>query len=175
MAQQIADNGGNQSVSTSLWFPTILGGGAAFEFGRTTLLADFVWFSWSQFDTVELEFENPDLNTTLEEDYQDGQQYRVGLDYDFPHEFRGTLGFAYDNTPQPVGSVSPVLPDAYRLDYSAGLTWEQGGWAVTVSYMFVNFQERSTVEDGVGQNYDGFDGTYDSVAHIPALGVTYRF
>ena len=42
--------------------------------------------------------------------------------------------------------------------------------------MLVDFEERNTVENGVGGNFDGFDGNYyDSIAHIPTIGITYNF
>ena len=84
-------------------------------------------------------------------------------------------GFVYDNTPQPKSSISPLLPDADRLDYSVGATWSRDALELSAAYMLVDFQERSTVEDGVGQNPEGFDGSYRSIAHIFSLGVSYDF
>jgi long-subunit fatty acid transport protein len=71
--------------------------------------------------------------------------------------------------------MSPLLPDADRNDYSLGITYRRSGYEFTVGYMLVDFNERSTVENGQGTNLDGFDGTYDSIAHIPTFGVSKSF
>jgi hypothetical protein len=41
--------------------------------------------------------------------------------------------------------------------------------------MLVDFGERSTVENGVGKNYDGFNGSYTSVANLLFFAVGYHF
>lgn len=168
--------GRSQKVSAEVSYPDILAVGFRVRLlRRLHLLADFVWFQWSDFNKVRLEFTNPALNRTIREDYHDGQQWRFGAQYGLSSRFRALAGFAYDKTPQPRGSVGPMLPDADRLDYSLGLTYSQGSWEISAAYMLVNFEERSTVAGGRGFNYEGFDGSYDSVAHIPSLGFSYHF
>jgi long-subunit fatty acid transport protein len=83
----------------------------------------------------------------------------------------------HDKSPQPPGSISPILPDANRNDYSLGLTWTSpdGRYDLTGGYMLVEFENRNTIVDGVGQNYDGLDGAYKSRAHIFTLGYNRRF
>ena len=73
--------------------------------------------------------------------------------------------------------MSPLLPDASRNDFSAGATWTSSSATseVTLGYMLVEFEERDTLEGGVGQNYDGFDAAYKSRAHILSLAYSHRF
>ncbi|RKZ16511.1 hypothetical protein DRQ53_06185 [bacterium] len=163
-------------VSADLKFPTIVTGAVRYEFTEQFGLEfDLVWFEWSVFDEVELDFEFDPFDTILEENYEDVFQYRVGAEYKLNEKWRLMGGFVYDNSPQPVESVSPLLPDADRRDYSLGATWSSGLWEVSAGYMLVDFLERSTVEDGVGQNLDEFNGTYDTLAHILSLGVSRDF
>lgn len=167
---------GEQKVSGDLDFPAILMTGVRYQFTpKFALEGDFIWFHWSTFDEIILEFTNDALTTDLREDYADGQQWRFGGEYVINEKLRGMAGFVFDNSPQPDGSVSPLLPDANRLDYSVGLTYMGNGWEATAAYMFVDFAERSTVEDGVGLNFEGFDGSYDTVVHIPSVGFTKYF
>ena len=74
-------------------------------------------------------------------------------------------------------AMSPLLPDASRNDYSLGATWNtsSGLDEITLGYMLVEFEERDTLDNGVGQNYDGFDAAYKSRAHIFTLAYTRRF
>ena len=41
--------------------------------------------------------------------------------------------------------------------------------------MLVEFDERDTLENGVGVNYDGFDAAYKGRAHILTLAYNRRF
>jgi long-chain fatty acid transport protein len=176
VSQQLDALGRKQKVSGDLNYPGILMVGTRVRpHPKLAVLADFVWFNWSVFDRVDLEFTNPALNSELREDYQDGQQWRLGLEFELRPGLDLLAGFVYDNTPQPVGSVSPLLPDANRFDYSLGVSYRTERWDLTAGYMLVDFEERSTVVDGVGYNYEGFDGTYDSIAHIGTLGFTVYF
>ncbi len=165
-------------VSGKLNFPAIVSTGARIQATENlALMADFVWFDWSSFRNVNLELasDTDTLSEQLREDYTDGQAWRFGGEYQITPSLRGMAGLVIDNSPQPVGSVSPILPDADRIDYSFGFTYTAEHFELTAAYMLVNFDERSTVVDGVGHSYDGFDGSYDSVAHIPSVGATYHF
>ncbi|MBU1699411.1 MAG: outer membrane protein transport protein [Candidatus Eisenbacteria bacterium] len=176
VAAQLNQLGRKQKVGGDLKYPAILSIGMRYmPADRLALMADFVWFGWHTFDKVELEFSNPALNTILREDYQDGQEWRFGAEYIISESFRFMGGLAYDNNPQPIGSVSPLLADANRWDYSLGLTYTMHKMEITAGYMLVTFEERSTVVNGEGFNYDGFDGVYKNIAHIPTLGLTYHF
>ncbi len=170
------DLGRTQDVSADLNYPSIVSVGVRVDaHEKVALMADFVWFHWSVFDRVVLRFTNPALNSVLEEHYQDGQQWRFGAQLALEPNVRLMAGLVRDNNPQPAGSVSPVLPDADRWDYSLGLSYAHKNFEITAAYMLVDFGERSTVENGAGRNFDGFDGAYDSIAQIPSIGVTYYF
>lgn len=164
------------TVSGDLDFPSILMVGGRYQFTPDfAMMADVVWFGWSVFDEVALTFSDDTFDTVLEENYDDAFQFRFGAEYHLNPETDLLAGFVYDNTPQPVESVSPLLPDADRLDYSIGVTHRGFGGEWTLAYMLVDFQERDTFEGGVGQNLDGFDGTYRSIAHIPTIGYSRNF
>jgi long-chain fatty acid transport protein len=168
---------GTQNVSGNLDFPSILMLATRYDFSeRFGLEFDAVWFKWSTFNKVVLEFEEG-FKEVLEQNYEDVWQYRVGGEFAATENLDILAGYVRDNSPQPVGSVSPLLPDADRNDYSIGLNWtgSSGRYDLTVGYMLVDFEQRSTVENGVGQNYEGFDGTYESKAHILTLGYNRRF
>lgn len=164
------------TVSGDLDFPSILMAGVRGQVNdEFALMFDLVWFGWSVFDEVALTFNEPTLNTTLVENYEDVYQFRFGAEYDYDEKWEFLAGFVYDNTPQPIDSISPLLPDADRRDYSLGVTYRasHGDW--TFAYMLVDFLERSTIKNGVGQNPEGFDGAYRSIAHIPTIGFSRNF
>jgi len=169
--------GTDHKASGDLNYPSFVAiGGRAQVNPKLALMLDFVWFNWSVFEEIHLRFSAPELNTNLEEKYQDGQQWRFAGEYQASPDLRLMAGIIRDLNPQPIGSVSPLLPDADRWDYSVGATYSTDKLDFTLGYMLVDFEERNTVENGVGGNFDGFDGNYyDSIAHIPTIGITYNF
>ena len=88
-------------------------------------------------------------------------------------------GYVKDPTPQPTESVSPLLPDNDRNDYSFGLAYAVNErLTITGTYMSVNFDERSTVIDGEHISFDpeiNPPGSYDSFADIFGIGIGYKF
>lgn len=168
---------GTQGASSELDFPDMFVVGGRYDFGRgLSVMADYVWFDWSVFDSIELEFEDAPART-LQEGYEDSWQLRGGVEYGFSEGWSAMLGYVRDKTPQPLSSMGPRLPDASRNDYSGGLSWTTRGGSTQLSlaYMYVRFDDRTTVEGGNPKNRDGFDASYISRAHILSLGLTQRF
>ena len=157
----------NQNVRTAITFPNILSVGAYYRLlERFGIEVDYLWFNWSVFDAIELEFDDARLNQTVPEDYRDSWQLRVGAHYEVNDRLSLRAGYIYDRTPQPVESVSPLLPDATRHDFSFGVGYRFDKYQIDLGYMLVAFDERSTVVDGEGKNHYRFDGTYTSRADL---------
>ncbi len=177
VAATLGDMLGTQNVSGDLDFPDLVVGALRYDFSPAfSLEFDYAWFGWSAFDEVVLSFENGETST-LEENYEDAWQLRFGGEYHYTDQLRFMIGYAHDETPQPKASMSALLPDANRNDYSLGFTWTSGSgrYDLTAGYMYVDFEDRDTLENGVGQNYDGFDGAYSTNTHIITLAYTRRF
>ncbi|MCB9068542.1 MAG: outer membrane protein transport protein [Calditrichae bacterium] len=100
---------------------------------------------------IDLLFDDARLNQTIPEDYENSYQIRLGAHYDLNTIWQLRAGYIYDKTPQPIQSVSPLLPDDTRNDYSVGVGYKAGKFNVDAGYMFVDIGKRSTVEDGVGK------------------------
>ncbi len=178
-AQIAALGGGEQKVSTELRLPGFFSLGVAYQLlERARLEFDAVRFNWSHFDKLVLDFASPTNPTqTIEEQYKDIWQLRFGLDVDLSPGVKAMFGYVHDNTPQPVQSISPLLPDADREDFSIGLQWQRERLRLTACYMAVLFHDRTNVVDGVIERFDATqpDGRYDSFATILGLGVGYDF
>jgi long-chain fatty acid transport protein len=157
----------DQKVNTSIDFPNYIATGVYYKLTeRWGMEADYLWFNWSVFDEINLDFENDDLNQTVPEEYQDSWQIRLGTHYELTEALSLRAGYALDKTPQPIQSVSPLLPDDTRDIFSLGGGYNFGKYQIDAGYMLVYLGERSTVENGDGQNHYGFDGTYKSRADL---------
>jgi long-chain fatty acid transport protein len=168
----------DQKVNSGLTFPNFFSVGIYYKFFETFgAEVDFMWYNWSVFDELLLEFEDQDNIGTvvIPENYENSIQFRLGLHYDFAENWQLRAGYIYDQTPQPIESVSPLLPDNDRNDYSIGLGYTLNTWQFDAGYMLVDFGERSTVEDGVGKNHDGFNGTYATTANLFFISFGYHF
>jgi long-chain fatty acid transport protein len=178
-AQIAASGGTEQKVSTDLRLPGFFSLGVAYQIHEHARLEfDAVRFGWSHFDKLALDFASPtNPDQTIEEQYKDIWQLRFGLDVDVSPQVKAMFGYVHDNTPQPVKSISPLLPDADREDFSLGLQWRKDRMRLTACYMAVLFHDRTNVVDGVIERFDTSqpDGRYDSHADIFGLGVGYDF
>ncbi len=158
----------DQKANATLDFPNYLALGLYYKltekFGAEI---DYVWFGWSKFDKITLDFQGNDaLDQEIPFNYSDSWQLRVGAHYDVNEQLTLRAGYSYDVTPQPIESVGPLLPDNTRNNVSFGFGYKFGNYQIDAGYMLVNIGERSTVEDGVGKNHYGFDGTYTSKADL---------
>jgi long-chain fatty acid transport protein len=157
----------DQKVSTSIDFPGLFTIGGYYKLlDNLGIEVDYMWTNWKVFEKIEFKFDDPLLNATINEDYENSSQIRVGAHYDFNEDLQFRVGYIWDETPQPVHSVSPMLPDNDRNDYSFGVGYSYDNMQFDVGYMLVDFGTRSTVEDGVGQNEYGFDGEYSTMANL---------
>lgn len=163
---------GVQSLQTSIEFPGIATVGAAYEFGDWTAEADLVWYQWSTFGSLSLEFsDRPDLNETIVEAYSNAFQYRFGVERRLSDRWAVRGGYFYDSSPAPTASVSPLLPDADRNGFALGASWHHGNLSLDLASWYVRFKERSTE----GVNRDHYDGTYQSSAITFGASLGYSF
>ena len=165
----------DQTVSSELTFPNLISAGVYYKFLENMgAEVDVMWTGWSVYDKLVLDFsELPTVEAI--NNWEDSWQVRVGVHYDLNDAWQLRAGYIWDQTPQPVESMSPMLPDNDRNDVSLGLGYNSGPWKFDAGYMIVDFGERSTVEDGVGLNHDGFNGTYSGLAHLLFFSFGYSF
>ncbi len=153
-------------VETAVEFPAMASLGVAFGLTEKMLVeVDVNWTGWGTFQELEILFvENPELSSVIVENYEDCFNYRIGLRVDVgANQWR--FGYVFDETPQPDGSVGPLLPDADRNGFTIGFGWRD---RFDVAFMYLLFDERTTTT-----NYDNFFGTYDTTAWL--LGATLKF
>jgi long-chain fatty acid transport protein len=114
--------GGN----TTFKFPHIFGVGASFTPLEKLLLSmDIHYVVWSRFDEYTVTFDDPRLDPLVTpENWSDSWLFRLGGQYTFSPKFCLRAGFIYDQTPQPVESMDPLLPDADRYAVTAGFGWK---------------------------------------------------
>lgn len=137
---------------TAIEFPDIASLGLAFALTPSWLMEiDVNWTGWSTFDRLVVEIDSPTLpdgnpaidDLELVQDWDDVFQYRVGLRWNSSQRSQWRFGYIYDETPQPETTVSPVLPDATRNDFTFGYGRQGGRINWDLAVMYVIFDERT--------------------------------
>ncbi|MCP4572324.1 MAG: hypothetical protein GY838_08210 [bacterium] len=166
------------TIDSELNLPWLLSLGASYRFSpRFRAEVNYVRFGWSEFDALDLNTDVAALNQTLHFGYEDSWQLRAGAEFAATEKLNLMAGYVRDTTPQPLESMSPILPDSDRNDYSLGASYKHGKWDFNLAYMAVIGEERTNIENGasVAGSATYPTGTYAANANIYALGVGYRF
>jgi long-chain fatty acid transport protein len=162
-------------ITTELNFPDYWQVGLAWQNEKFTISGQYGIMGWSVFEELNIQFpEYPALDSTVREDYEDSKQYRFGVEWRASRMLALRAGYGFDETPQPIESMSPLLSDGDRDFYSLGLGFisKKNTWGFDVGYEYLVMQERSTE----GQSYDGFDGLFhDSGAHLFGASFFWKF
>ncbi len=163
----------DQAISTSVSFPAIIQFGVATTMFRTwTIEFDVVGMTWSEFESLEVNFEDPNTpDLAIEENWDDSFSYRLGANKQVNDRWAVQMGVLWDETPQPLEVVSPILPDASRFGFSLGVGFDNGRWMVNVSDVYLPFDDLDT--EGVSQ--DNFNGKYETTVNLLSFNVGYTF
>lgn len=169
--------GGRQLAQTTLILPHTLAAGLAFTPSHIfTLSGDLRVTLWRDLQALTLTLTDPAAppGTTPQ-----SQALPLLLHNSWALRFGGELrlvgghlhvrlGLGYDSTPLPLVALGPLLPDAPRMEVSAGLGWHEHWISLDIGYMAVIlFKETSTSPD--------FRATYDSNGHVLTVSGTVRF
>jgi len=88
-----------------------------------TLNAQAVRFGWSRFDRIAL---GAPLSTAIPQNYKDSWSIAFGVDWAAGKRLTLRTGVQLDATPTRDASRDPRVPDADRVDYNLGLSWQLG-------------------------------------------------
>lgn len=158
--------------NTEINFPDMWAVGLAWRNEKVTLSAQWATMGWSVYERLDLVFPGyPILNESLIENYEDTDNYRAGLEWRATRHWRFQIGYEFDETPQPVESMTPLLGDADRTVYSVGLGWKGKSFWLDLGAQFVDTDERSTE----GTSPIGFDGTYHATSPLFATSLGWKF
>lgn len=162
----------NQDISTTISFPGMISAGVATTVRQWDVEFDVVYATWSEFERLLVEFaETPAVNLNVDQNYENSMSFRLGANRPVTDQWDIRLGALYDQTPQPVETVGPLLPDANRTGITFGFGYHGDHFRVDVSEMVLIFEERDTLD----RSHDNFNGTYETVANLLTVNVGYEF
>jgi len=152
----------------------------------TTLSADAARIGWSKFHDLPVNFKGnaQAASRTLLEDYHDSWSYRFGAEHTVKTGaltgWTGRAGYSYAESPAPAETVTPLLPDMNRRNYSFGLGIPFGtAYGLDASYLHVNTGGRRgriverTSESQTAQQLN--TGVYDLSANVFSVALRVNF
>jgi len=163
----------NPKGETEVNFPAEYRLGLAWKTGNWTTSVDAVYMDWDSFKDLPITIIGyPALSSVRPENYEDAMTYRLGFEWRKSERWSWLFGALYDETPEPVDAVSPLLPDANRWGASAGFSYNMtGNLRLDLGYLFLRFEDRSTL----GRDPDNFNGRYKTTAHLLGVTLLYAF
>src|SRR4029077_18647770 len=120
----------SQPVTTTIKNPSQLALGLAYKLPNGwTLLGDYQLTWWSQFDQLDITFPQDAsglLSRKLFENYHNTSGFRFGAEWakDAKWTFRG--GYLHHEGAAPAETVTPLLPEGQRNEFTAGTTVKLG-------------------------------------------------
>ena len=166
-------------VTAKLTTPMNIVGGIAYQvIPQLRLSADFQWIAWSSYDSLNVDFVNPEYeDSKSNRSYKDTYIIRFGAQYDISDKVSLLGGVYFDKMPVDPDYVSPTLPDSDRLGLSIGADakiFDQFG--ISGSYLFIRAKELTITNSKeiytVGDS--PFNGTYNSSANLLSLSLYYH-
>ncbi|MCA9519686.1 MAG: outer membrane protein transport protein [Myxococcales bacterium] len=168
----------DQSISTRLFLPNQFVLGVGYQIiPQLYVEAGFEMTFWSLVQNIVIRFDEPLFGTreseTLPERWRNTWSVRLGFEAKPISFLKLRAGFAYDRNPVPDETLSPVLPDADRVEFSVGVGYvhEKTGIFVDFSYMGVILRKR-TVSAEVSES--GFPQHYNNQVHLIGLTLGLR-
>jgi long-chain fatty acid transport protein len=165
---------------TTFKFPNIFGIGASVTPTEKLLLSlDIHYILWSRFDKYVVTFDEPGMEELVTlEDWKDSFIFRLGGQYTINPQFCLRAGFIYDQTPQPVKSMDPLLPDADRIALTAGFGWTLAkNLVLDLAFHHEIFGDRTSPNRDIynfgGVNYG--ESTYEMTANLLAVSLSFGF
>jgi long-chain fatty acid transport protein len=163
----------NQNIETVFPFPAVASVGVAFSPNENwDVELDVTHMTWSKFEALKVDFKTtPQFGFTRVQNWEDSSAYRLGVNHNATENFDVRLGVLYDQNPQPVEAVSPLLPDSDRIGATFGAGFQHGPWTIDGAAFILHFKDRSTE----GANDEDFNGVYQTDAVLWSVNLGYRF
>ncbi|GEM_PF-4190150 len=162
----------DQPAKTEITTPDYITAGLGFNVTpRVRIGLDANFILWSLYDELVLELDDGQ-NLASKYGYENSFIIRIGVDWqpEFAEGLALRGGFIYDDNPAHEGAVGPTMPDADKLNFTAGLGYTWRWLRADASYM-LNYYLPNEVSGATTTP----DGTYKTLAHMIAVGITVSF
>ncbi|MCM2268122.1 MAG: OmpP1/FadL family transporter [Elusimicrobiales bacterium] len=166
-------------VEADLTLPDMLQIGAAYKFNdKWTFAADIDYTNWTTYRNIIVINQNTLAETKDIKNWKSVYAFRLGTEYKYSDTWKFRAGSFYDMNPVRKEHFETRVPDSDRVAFAIGAGWNKNNLTVDVSYMYLMFLERSITNTYAGTASTvntKLDGKYNSIAHLPAITIGYKF
>ena len=148
---------------------------------KWVLNADVNYAEWDIYNSLDLNFLNPDGSVALESinprNYQNAWTLRLGAEYAVSDKFALRGGAYFDESPVQEGFFSPETPRNDSFGFTGGFSYNvTQKLAIDASFLYLAFREVDASYDAYTESgvEAPFAGTYRSSAFAPGLGLSYK-
>jgi len=183
LAPQFESDGllGSGTAETNITMPSQWQFGLAWNVtDPLTLFGDYHRQNWNVFDVLTLDFTNPATpDIVLVENYENTHGVRLGGEYAVSEATRLRAGWLWHSAAAPAATVTPLLPEGERQEFTAGVGFRLfGQLGADVAYQYLRQVKRRgrIVEAPVGVPGATLNsGLYEFTAHLFGVNLTYSF
>lgn len=170
----------NQPVATTLRNPEQLVLGVAYKVRPDwTLFGDYQLTWWDQLSALTFVFQNPLLDKTLYENYGNTNAFRFGAEWAKDAMWTFRIGYLHHNGAAPAETVTPLLPEGERNEFTGGVTVKLGqGLLGNLAYQYIRQDDRRgrTREPVSGPATTGLNnGLYTFYGHLFGVSLSYAY
>ncbi len=136
-----------------------------------TLSADVHYTLWHDISTLTLDQTNgtTSLQSAVALNLRDSWGVRGGAEYRvLDQRLRFRVGIGWDQTPVPLATLGPLIPDTERIVVGAGLGYHAKRFSIQAGYL------AAILLDSTSGNPD-LRATYSNVGHVVSAAFTLRF
>ncbi|CAL4865829.1 47 kDa outer membrane protein [Asticcacaulis sp. MM231] len=136
-------NGTTDGLSATFSTPSQAMLGVTFQAtDKLALHAQAISFGWSEFDAITI---SGSVSQSIPEDYRDTVSLAIGGDYVINPKWTVRAGIQSDPTPTRDGHRDARVPDADRMDYAVGTSYQMTpNFAIDAAFTYVAF-DKSTL------------------------------
>jgi long-chain fatty acid transport protein len=169
-------------VEADLTLPDMLQIGAAYKYSDKLLFsADADYTNWTTYRNIIVTGRADGVVKSKDiKDWKSVWAFRLGSEYKYSDTWKFRAGTFYDMNPVREKHFETRVPDTDRVALAIGAGWNKDNITVDVSYMYLMFMERKVTDSmggdtAVSTTDQRMNGKYNSVAHLPAITVGYKF
>lgn len=177
--------GTESEITRKTTLPMWLGAGVSFmPMEKLRLAFDVNWTNWKKLDKIPVEFANPvwtllmghpvykaAFNQTIDLDWKDCLQFRVGAEYMVSNEWSVRLGYMRDPSPAPLETMNILLPQIPYNMFTAGFGYTGAKLSVNVALEVLR-GEKQTVPISAAAK---MPGVHNMNIFVPSITLAYRF
>ena len=165
----------DQAAATRFVLPDSFAFGAAIRPTKKLVLdLDVVYYGWNHLQSVNITFPNDASGTlssssSLPKNWSAAVNVHLGGEYTINDAWRVRAGVMLDPSPSPGDTLTPDLPDMWRINFAVGGGYRhKSGLRFDLGYEFLALMSRTSTAPELSGTYSGF-------ANIVTLGVGFGY